>query len=109
MPYGWQKEGLGSLINNVVTIQFVHRNLAYLITCIVIGWWLLQRRNYPAFDRRVRAANMLMTVLLLQVGLGILTLLAHVPVWMGVLHQAMAFVLFAAGIYLTFINQYKTT
>lgn len=108
VPYAWANDGLRSIINNIVTIQFIHRNLAYLIVILSIVWWYLQKRNYPAFDKRVRASNMLMMVIILQAGLGIFTLLAHVPVWMGVLHQAMAFVLFASGIYITFISRYKT-
>ncbi len=108
VPYAWANDGLSSIINNIVTIQFIHRNLAYLIVILSIVWWYLQKRNYPAFDKRVRASNMLMMVIILQAGLGIFTLLARVPVWMGVLHQAMAFVLFASDIYLTFISRYKT-
>ena len=108
IPFGWQKDGVGSLINNIVTVQFLHRYLAYLIVILIVGWWYLQKRNYPAFDKRVRVSSMLLTIVMLQAALGIFTLLAHVPVWMGVMHQAMAFVLFASAIYLTFINRYKT-
>jgi len=51
-----------------------------------------------------RAVNIYIFIVVIQVMLGIYTLLAHVPVWMGVLHQAMAFVLFATAIVNYYIN-----
>ena len=38
-------------------------------------------------------------MVLIQVGLGIATLLLQVPVWLGVLHQAGALLLFSAMLY----------
>ena len=108
IPFALQQEGIASIVNNIVIIQFIHRNLAYLISLLVIVWWYLQRKRQSATDVRYRAANMLMYVVFIQVGLGIFTLISNVPVWMGVMHQAMAFVLFASAIYLYFVNRFKT-
>ena len=82
--------------------------LAYLVAILVTGWWLLQKRKYTDQLAQLRTSNLLMTAVVIQVALGIFTLLAHVPVWMGVLHQAMAFVLFASAIYLNFMHRFKT-
>ena len=108
VPFAFQQEGLSAIANNIVMIQFMHRNLAYLITLLVVIWWFLQRKRQPSTDVRLRASNLLMYVVIIQVGLGIFTLLAIVPVWMGVMHQSMAFVLFASTIYLYFVNRFKT-
>ena len=108
VPFSWQKEGWSSIFNNIVMVQFIHRMLAYLVAILVTGWWLLQKRKYTDQLAQLRTSNLLMTAEVIQVALGIFTLLAHVPVWMGVLHQAMAFVLFASAIYLNFMHRFKT-
>lgn len=108
VPFAFQQEGVSSLVNNIVTVQFIHRNIAYLLTGLIIGWWLMQKKKYAKFNIRLRASEILLWVVIIQALLGIFTLLSHVPVWMGVIHQAMAFVLFASSIYLYFINRYKT-
>lgn len=107
VPFAWEKEGWRSMVNNIVTVQFIHRKLAYLITVFVLAWWYLQKKRNLHGDRKSRAANMVLGLVCLQVGLGIFTLLARVPVTLGVLHQAVAFILFAAAIHLFFIHRYK--
>ena len=89
-------------------VQFIHRMLAYLVAILVTVWWFLQKRKYNNQLSQLRPSNYLMKAVVIQVALGIFTLLAHVPVWMGVLHQSMAFVLFASAIYLNFMHRYKT-
>ena len=44
----------------------------------------------------------LYAVLITQLTLGIFTLLYAVPLWLGVMHQAIAFVLFSAALYFVF-------
>jgi heme a synthase len=104
IPFALEKDGVSSLFDNLATIQFIHRCMAYIVTILIVWWWWKQRHEDT--DRR-RVSNLLMYAVLIQVVLGIYTLLAHVPVWMGVTHQAMAFVLFAASIYHYYI--YKST
>jgi heme a synthase len=95
--FALQKDGWISMLNNLVSVQFIHRCMAYLVTLVILFWWW--RRREEKVDARKRGINLLMYAVFIQVSLGIYTLLAHVPVWMGVTHQAMAFVLFATAIF----------
>jgi len=100
--FALQKDGWSSLFNNLASVQFIHRCMAYLVTAgIIYMWWKLKEDRD---DVKKRAVNIYIFIVVIQVMLGIYTLLAHVPVWMGVLHQAMAFVLFATAIVNYYIN-----
>ncbi|MEP7265205.1 MAG: COX15/CtaA family protein [Bacteroidota bacterium] len=107
IPFAFEKNGWTSLFDNLATVQFVHRCMAYVVTVVILFWWWKQRNSIS--DERKRIVNLLLSVLFVQVILGIYTLLAHVPVWMGVTHQAMAFVLFASAIWQYYIYQTKVS
>ncbi len=82
-----------SAFEDVVTIQFLHRMTAYLIVIVAVWTFFRCRRC----DAR-RAGTVVLHVVTLQVALGIATLLAVVPVWLGALHQAMAVIVWATGL-----------
>ncbi|MBN9343883.1 MAG: hypothetical protein BGO76_00715 [Caedibacter sp. 38-128] len=75
----WWKD----LIHNPVSIQFVHRLLA-IITLLFLGFLALQRQGFY---------RVVFALAILQAGLGISTLLLHVPVFLATSHQAIAIVL----------------
>jgi heme a synthase len=82
-----------NLFENITTVQFNHRMAAYAVTGVVFWHGLSLIRS--ADDERLRqSAGLLMAAVLAQVLLGIWTLLAVVPVSLGVIHQAGAAVLF---------------
>lgn len=84
---GWR-----NLFENVVTIQFTHRVLAALVALAVLAWWVTVWRLEP--DHRTRgAAHLMALALVVQVMLGISTLLLRVPVVLGAAHQAGAIAL----------------
>jgi cytochrome c oxidase assembly protein subunit 15 len=99
VSFAFAKDGFSSLYNNLVTVQFIHRLLAYTLTLIVlfIGWKV--NTDNTANSSQKNASKILLGLIVVQVVLGIATLLLHVPIWMGVTHQAVAFFLFAATIY----------
>ncbi|AGK58027.1 cytochrome oxidase assembly [Hyphomicrobium denitrificans 1NES1] len=75
--------------------QFNHRMMAYFVVLAVLTeLWLVMR---SAVDSRIRATAVLLALAVFaQVALGIATLLAHVPLELGVAHQlggAIVFVL----------------
>jgi cytochrome c oxidase assembly protein subunit 15 len=88
----WIPDGLGWLqpwwlnpFENPLTAQFLHRLLAMSsLALAALLWWI--GRNDPLRERR-RALGLLFVLVLLQASLGILTLLQHLPVWLGTLHQ----------------------
>lgn len=90
-----------NFFENVVTIQWVHRILGTLlgltVLAILFRSFLLNTRSKTKWWSIALFISVLMQYLI-----GITTLLLHVPVWLGVLHQAAAFVLF--GMIVAFIN-----
>ena len=84
---------------NIATVQFTHRILAIAVALMAIGLWFEVRRDLP--NPRARFwSTMLVVVVVLQVALGIVTLLTRVPLNLGVLHQAGALVAFSVALLL---------
>lgn len=77
---------------NDVAVQFNHRVLAVATVLATVALWLWSYR-FPLGIHSRRQVNMLTAMALVQAGLGIATLLAFVPVWLGALHQAGALLL----------------
>lgn len=88
-----------NILDNITTVQFDHRLLAISTLVLIIAYWTAARRvQWPG---RVRpAVNALLHTGLLQVALGITTLLMAVPVVLGAAHQAVALLLFSVSLYL---------
>ncbi len=85
-----------NFIENIATVQFDHRLLATLILLSGITLWL-KARHLPA-ALRVRA-HLLLGMVGIQIGLGISTLLLHVPVALASAHQAGALLLLTFTLY----------
>ena len=95
----WIPEGIAALspwylnlFENMVTVQFSHRLLAITSGILVLVWYIKGRSHFedPALKRSFKLVGM---VVIIQVLLGISTLLMHVPVWLGAMHQAGAMLL----------------
>ncbi len=84
-----------NFFENVVTIQFTHRVLTILVFVSVIGFWF-KTLNQQLPDRTRIALHCLLAAVILQVTLGITTLLFIVPVPLAASHQAGALVLLTA-------------
>jgi cytochrome c oxidase assembly protein subunit 15 len=84
-----------NFFENPVTVQFVHRLLA--LTTLASTLWIWWRLRGKARDRiQVRSRHALLAMVLVQVTLGICTLLWFVPVWLGTLHQGGAVLLLSS-------------
>lgn len=82
---------------NVTAVQFDHRCLAIATLCAVVAYWAVLRRQ--TLPRRLRLPlDLMLGVALLQVGLGISTLLLAVPIPLAAAHQAGAVLLFTCGL-----------
>ncbi len=90
-----------SPFEQIETIQFNHRWLAVASLVLAIAaWW---RSRWVVLMPRTRlAAATLATLAILQVGLGIATLLLVVPIPLAAAHQLMAVLLLTAALWLTF-------
>ena len=87
-----------NFFENIATVQFTHRVLATLVFFNVVILWLVSVRQPLSATVRNGLHGML-AVALLQVTLGISTLLLHVPIPLAVAHQAGAVLLLTVIIY----------
>lgn len=87
-----------NFFEDVTTVQFTHRLLATTVFVLVVTLWLAARRT--ALQRRARrAVNTVLVAVLVQVALGVSTLLMVVPVPLAVLHQTGGVFLFTASLW----------
>ena len=98
----WIPQGLATLepmwrnlFENLLTVQFTHRMMAYVILLYVLVWvgvgWL--QEGFSGLDNWLKIISLLVVG---QVVLGILTLVYVVPIPLAIGHQALAFMLFAS-------------
>jgi len=94
-----------NLINHKDGVQFIHRMLAYalFILVIVLG---IKNRNTGNKEWQ-KSLNSVMIIVIIQFLLGVTTLLMHVPVSIGVLHQFGAILLLLALFRVQFFNKYS--
>jgi cytochrome c oxidase assembly protein subunit 15 len=91
-----------AMFEDITTIQFNHRIFAYVLFVLLNGFAFLAYRSAPV-EREKLGAVLLVAALLLQVTLGISTLLLHVPMWLATAHQGGAVVLLTAMLYLSHV------
>lgn len=85
---------------NLATVQFDHRLIAYLLCLAIPAYWWMARRH--ELERGTRTLfHLLLGALAVQVTLGIATLLHFVPVSLAAAHQAGALVVFTLAIVLS--------
>ncbi len=89
-----------NLFENALTVQFIHRGIAYLIVAY-IAYLIWRRSSDGGFGGVHGWLPRIGAIVLLQVGLGIATLLMSVPIAFAVGHQALAFML--AGLSVAYI------
>ncbi len=87
-----------NIFENIAAVQFNHRILAVTTVALAIGLWLwsLNRNLAPAAQMGFAALAILA---LIQLALGITTLLLVVPVTLGALHQAGAILVLTATLW----------
>ncbi|PTM43554.1 COX15/CtaA family protein [Bosea sp. 124] len=86
-----------NFVDNAVLVQFNHRLGAYLLLALALWHALSLRRSAPG-SGGARRATAIAGLTLAQAALGIVTLLLVVPLWAGLAHQALAFMVLAMGV-----------
>jgi cytochrome c oxidase assembly protein subunit 15 len=86
------------IFEDITTIQFNHRMFAYLLFLLLSGFAIVVLRQVRHAHARLGAILVVVT-LLVQVGLGISTLLLHVPVGVATAHQGGAVLLLSAVLF----------
>jgi cytochrome c oxidase assembly protein subunit 15 len=93
-----------NLLETAQTIVFFHRWFAWLgLIAVPYVYWVVKKQNYPADIQD--GLKWLIGVVVLQIALGVLTILSYVNIVIALLHQANALVLFVLAIY--FIHRFR--
>ncbi|WP_024575247.1 MULTISPECIES: COX15/CtaA family protein [unclassified Afipia] len=81
-----------NFFDNTLTVQFSHRMIAYTLVVVAVVHAIdaVRSRTSPAI---VSGALWIVAAMLVQVAIGILTLLNQVPIDLGLAHQAVAIVI----------------
>jgi len=87
-----------NFFDNMVTVQFNHRILALTTLIAILVFWA-KSRSATLPPRAHVAVNALLLTGLLQVTLGITTLMMSVPIVLGAAHQGVALLLFTVSLY----------
>jgi heme a synthase len=93
-----------SWINHPLAVQFIHRTLAYVLLIALVAWWMKGRRikSSPLFNR---ARNLVLWLVVLQVALGICSVLNALRIvpgrfgvfeWLALSHQLVGMLLLLA-------------
>jgi cytochrome c oxidase assembly protein subunit 15 len=106
MEGGFVPDGIWALspvylnfFENIPTVQFDHRILAETtFVAVMVFWWRAGKKQLTT--AQALATKVLAAVAVVQMGLGISTLLLVVPVSLAVLHQTGALALLCVGVWL---------
>jgi cytochrome c oxidase assembly protein subunit 15 len=88
-----------NLTENSLTAQFDHRVLAIATFVLILAyWWRARSAELPR--RAALASTALLHTSILQIVLGVSTLLLQVPTFLAVTHQAVALILLTVALFL---------
>lgn len=88
-----------NIFENPTFVQFNHRNLGETTVALIAGfWWMCRKAPLP--PRARLAVNCLLGMSLVQVTLGITTLLTYVPTPVAATHQSGSLVLLSIAVWL---------
>ena len=103
----WNVENLKQYDKNMFApalVQVLHRSTAYILTISILWFFFATRKRN--FTRTFSMANtMLITMLIIQVLLGIFTVInckATIPVGLGVMHQGGALILLTIALFVNY-------
>jgi cytochrome c oxidase assembly protein subunit 15 len=99
----WWRNGLES----IGAIQFHHRWAAILTSLLIIALWL-RARSLPADSGQRSAPSVMALLVIIQVMLGIATLLTVVWIPLAALHQAVALLLFLSAVWTVWVFRGQT-
>ncbi len=76
-------------------VQFVHRYLAYIVVGLILFISFKASKNHTSTLQK-KGIRSLVLLVLLQFVLGVFTLISAVPLWLGLAHQVVGFLLLGA-------------
>ena len=108
---------LDNISHNKITIHFIHRTLAYIIALFITIWWY-QARTITSSAVFNKVKNLPFILVLIQVGLGILTVINGNKIvagkfgvfeWLAEMHQLTGMLLLLSLITVIFVAGRKTS
>jgi cytochrome c oxidase assembly protein subunit 15 len=88
-------------------VQFVHRITGYLLFAFAVVVWLRGRKS--AHPRTQTAFNLMFGAMVLQIVLGIVTVMTGAPVHIAIFHQLLAVILWVLILRARFLSAYPVT
>lgn len=93
-----QSNFLKAILEGKSGVQFFHRTFAYIVVFLMVFLYY-KSKKLSLNAQQQKGIMLLQVVVLLQFALGVLTLLFHVPLWLGLAHQLIAFGLLTTMVY----------
>ena len=94
-----------NVFDNPSVVQFIHRNLAYLIVIMYIYiFYFIFKLNNPKLLKPIIVIGL---SLLLQIILGVITILSGVKIIYASLHQINSILIILSTLYFLYISEYK--
>lgn len=89
-----------NFFENIITVQFNHRIMAYVVTISII-WFFYLSRKYKIDVRVQKYSILLLIALFFQFTLGIMIIILRIPLVLASFHQVFAVVLFSVSLFIT--------
>ena len=89
-----------NFFENMTTVQFDHRMIAWILMFTIPVFWFKAIRTNLSKTTKL-ACHLFLLMLVIQVTLGITTLLQAVPIHLGAAHQGGAVLLFASSLWVS--------
>ena len=110
-PTGMFSQGgfLEDITHNLITVQFIHRGLAYII-CIPVIIWFLKAQKLAAGTLLYNFRFLPVLFLVVQILLGVLTVLntnSEIPLIYAILHQFVGMLFLLSLVYTLFLSRGK--
>ena len=117
IPTNFLSQGgfLNDIVQNKLSVHFIHRTLAYIIVAAIVWWWIAARKVKTSIPFN-RAKNIVIALVITQLALGILTVVSskHIVVgkfesfeWLALLHQLVGMLLFLSLIAVLYLTRAK--
>ncbi len=91
-------DGATGFFSTPAAVQFLHRWLAKTVAISILAFWAAARR-VPLTPAQRTPLDLLAGMAMVQIGLGILTIILQVPVGVAATHQAGALVLYGLAVW----------
>jgi cytochrome c oxidase assembly protein subunit 15 len=98
---------LEDISHNMITVQFIHRGLAYII-CIPVIIWFFKIKNLAQDSLLYKVRYLPIVLLFLQIVLGVLTVLnttGEIPLIYAILHQFVGMLFLLSFVFTLFLSR----